>query len=330
MKLGTPSFEVIYNADENNTVINDIVIAIFNTETGNLDYLTIPAATNYELSEELYSQLSEISNDMPKTIKLKDIPKYFNGLDAYEYGELIINDMLGVEMSYYTKIDDKDFPNYFTKTTTSYYQPKKATFNDTCVYSDAFISSFSKVTVDTVINFLTDYSNNTTSNLNLNNRTKYAKDYGKLDYKKIYYWHAFGDYENAGEDFKIDVKTTKKLVNTILENATYTVTQAEYNDLQKNAENANSKGLNIQVLNGGGIRRLAGKWKDKLNEKGYTVLNTDDYSGDKLTSTKIIVKEENVGLDLVKFFKNATIEVGDVAEGYDIIIVVGTEDDFEE
>ena len=41
VKLGTPSFEVIYNADANDTVINDVIIAIFNTESGNLDYLTI-------------------------------------------------------------------------------------------------------------------------------------------------------------------------------------------------------------------------------------------------------------------------------------------------
>lgn len=328
--LGTPSIELIYDADSNDSKINHMVVAIFNTKVHNLDYVTIPVNTQVTISDELYAQLVEISSSLPQTIAIGDVVKYFNGKEAYEYGELILEDAIGVKMSYYTKITSTEFANYFVEKEMAYYQPAKTKFSDTLVYSDAFISSFASVKPETVINFLTDFNNATMSNLSLANRTTYANDYAQVDYTKIYYWHLFGDYGDGGQTFTPNKDLNKKLFNTILSNVTYTITQAEYNETQKKASASNSKKLNIQILNGGGIKGLAGRWKTKLTSDGYKIVAVGDYSQDDLKSTKIISKSESVGLDLLKYFKNATIEVGTVPEGYNLIIVVGSEDDFEE
>lgn len=45
-----------------------------------------------------------------------------------------------------------------------------------------------------------------------------------------------------------------------------------------------------------------------------------------MTQTKIIVKEDGVGKDLVKYFSNPVVETGTVDTGYDIKIIIGTAD----
>lgn len=328
--LGTPSIELIYDADENDSVIKHMIIAIFNTETHNLDYVTVPVNTEVTLSDELYQELLIASETLPQTFKLSEITNYFNGKEAYEYGELIMEDVFGVKMSYYTKITSSQFENYFTESEMKYYQPVEAAFSDTLIYSNTFISSFANLKAENVINFLTDYSNATTSNLSLTSRTNYADEYALVDYTKIYYWHLFGDYADAGEKFTPNMDANTTLFETILSNAAYTVTQSEYNENMSAKPVADSKDLKIEILNGGGIKKLAAKWKSKLTSEGYNIGDVGDYSDDTLTSSKIISKDESVGLDLLKYFKNAKIEVGDVPDGYDILIVVGAEDNFDE
>ncbi len=241
VNLGTPALEVIYDADENDSEIKHIVLGVFNTQTHNLDYMTIPAATQYKMSDDLFEELSSVNEDLPQTVKFSELPKYFPGKEVYEYGELLLGDMLGVDMSFYTKITSTDFENYFKETQMSFYSPKKATFEDTLVYSDAFIKSYENVKPETVINFLTDINNSTASNLSLTDRTKYASDFAQVAGDKVYFWHAYGDYKDNGDTFNIDVKSTKKVFDAIIDNASYTVTQSEYMETQKKASSVSSK-----------------------------------------------------------------------------------------
>lgn len=326
--LGTPTYEMIYDADENDSKIKHIVIGIFNTKVHNLDYITVPVNTQVTISDALYEELKEISPTLPQSVRLVELTDYFNGKEAYEYGELILGDTLGIKISFYTKIASGEFKNYFTENKKTYYKPGKAEFADTLVYSSTFINSFSDVKADTVINFLTDFSNAVQSNLTLSNRTKYSKDFAKVDYNKIYYWHLYGDYSNGGQLFTLNNNMNKKLIKTILGNQSYTVTQDEYTRMQESGNNTTKK-MNIQILNGAGIRGLAGRWQTKLAQEGYNVGGVGDYNSDTLTSTKIIVKNKNQGSDLKTYFKAATVEIGDVTDGYDIVIVIGAEDNFE-
>lgn len=89
----------------------------------------------------------------------------------------------------------------------------------------------------------------------------------------------------------------------------------------------------ILVLNSTETAGLAGRWCDKLAEAGYTNTEKSDYTP-QLTQTKVVSKTDGVGQDLVKFFDNATYEVGEITEGtlentiyYDIVIIIGTADD---
>lgn len=90
---------------------------------------------------------------------------------------------------------------------------------------------------------------------------------------------------------------------------------------------------NILVLNSTNTTGLAGRWCDRLREKGYSNVEAADYS-DTQTNTRIVAVEDGVGQDLVQYFNGATYEVGIVTEGTnadvsgkDIVIIIGTSDD---
>ena len=89
----------------------------------------------------------------------------------------------------------------------------------------------------------------------------------------------------------------------------------------------------ILVLNSTDAKGLAGRWCDKLNSYGYANTDAKDYS-ETLTTTRIVATTEGIGEDLVQYFNGATYEIGTVTEnvyesteGYDIVIIIGTNDD---
>ncbi|MDO4555058.1 MAG: LytR C-terminal domain-containing protein [Lachnospiraceae bacterium] len=92
---------------------------------------------------------------------------------------------------------------------------------------------------------------------------------------------------------------------------------------------SSSKDLTITIYNGAYISGLAGNWRDKLEEEGYTIEGIFDYSGGTRDNGKIIVREEGMGEDLKQnYFPNAEIEVGTPDDGADIQIILGKSEDF--
>jgi hypothetical protein len=90
--------------------------------------------------------------------------------------------------------------------------------------------------------------------------------------------------------------------------------------------------LSIQVLNGSGIAGEAGKMKDALEEKGYTVENTGNAETYDYETTEIFVKAESeeylplLEEDLKELYSLGTVEAtleDDVT--YDVRIIVGKE-----
>jgi anionic cell wall polymer biosynthesis LytR-Cps2A-Psr (LCP) family protein len=85
-----------------------------------------------------------------------------------------------------------------------------------------------------------------------------------------------------------------------------------------------SHGLRIQVLNGSRVAGLGSAVADTLTRDGYTVKNTDSFTGSHENATRIQVRDANTGDDLLNYFKNATISRNSsMNPEYDIIIIVG-------
>ena len=51
-----------------------------------------------------------------------------------------------------------------------------------------------------------------------------------------------------------------------------------------------------------------------------------NYDGKMLTNTKIVEKKEGYGKDLLTYFNDATIEVGQTGQDVDICIIIGEKD----
>ncbi|HBA96498.1 MAG TPA: hypothetical protein DCZ23_00160, partial [Lachnospiraceae bacterium] len=133
----------------------------------------------------------------------------------------------------------------------------------------------------------------------------------------------------TGKVFSVDTKAAKSFLNKLVNNKeSYTKAQrrASAAGASNNGKAASSKGLSILVLNGSQISGLASRTKAKLNSAGFSVDDIGDYTDEILTQTKIIVKEEGVGNDIAGYFNNPAVVIGDVQEGFDIQIILGTAD----
>ena len=70
---------------------------------------------------------------------------------------------------------------------------------------------------------------------------------------------------------------------------------------------------------------LAGRARDTLENEGFTISKVSTYKGEQTDYTRIVVKEEGQGQDLLPYFENAVIVVDDLLLGGedDILIILG-------
>ncbi|SEF95585.1 LytR cell envelope-related transcriptional attenuator [Eubacterium ruminantium] len=96
---------------------------------------------------------------------------------------------------------------------------------------------------------------------------------------------------------------------------------------------SSSENIKIVVLNATDVAGLAGSWTAKLTDAGYTDVSAAN-SFMQYDDTRILVAENGMGTDLLKFFPNASISVGNMTndetdadlDGVKIFIIVGTSD----
>ena len=328
VKLGSTYLNLVYSVDESNMHVENMAVEVFNSKTGNLDIVTIPVTTQHTISDSLYKRLSAVNPQLPQVVKMGNVLEYFQGQDAYQYGQLIVQDMLGVKLSFYTKITNTVFEDYLASEERNIYSPdgKKYTFSVLCL-SNRLKNEImeSEIDSDNITAYLTKISSSVTSNLTNSNRLSYKEAYLKVALDKVYYWHAIGTMNSEKSEFAIDTTQTKMLFDDIMKNMAYTQTQEEYNNLMEKTMNSSSKDLNIRVLNGADYAGQAGKYKNLLKGEGYKIASIGD-NDVPLDTSKIITREANTGYDLLKYFDNATIEKGEVPEGIDILIIVGKAD----
>ncbi|MDE6567869.1 MAG: LytR C-terminal domain-containing protein [Lachnospiraceae bacterium] len=373
------SKNLIYVSDEKNKITN-MILEICNTKTNNMDYVTIPTKTDYTIPTTMYRKLCTINDEIPQIIRLSRIKQYFeNEDDAYGYGLLIVQKMLGTKLSYYTVLTTENYQSFCqeTKVKVSYKKtedpnaspspsptpsptvdpetgkaPKqKKTSTNTKTKMNISIASTEFTTKlndikgnqEKIAEYIQGLYDIINSNLTVYNKLGYLDCYEKMDVALFHYWGIPGEY-NTDKVFEVDTKAAKSFLKKLIANPTYTEVQdltttqkadtasspeptAETGKKKKKSTKAiSSKGANITILNGSRINGLAGKMKEKLQEKGYTIGEIGDYTKETLTKTKIIVKKEGQGEDLAKYFKDPTVTVGMVDDGYDIEIIVGTAD----
>lgn len=371
------SKNLIYVSDDKNKITH-MILEICNTKTNNMDYVTIPTKTDYTIPTTMYRKLCTINDEIPQIIRLSRMKQYFeNEDDAYGYGLLIVQKMLGTKLSYYTVLSTENYQSFCqeVKVKVSYKKtedpavspspspsptvdpetgempkPKKASTNakikmNISIASTEFTTKLNDIkgNQEKIAEYIQSLYDIINSNLTVYNKLGYLDCYEKMDVALFHYWGIPGEY-NTDKVFEVDTKAAKAFLKQLVNNTAYTEAQdltttqsaetkatpeptaGTETKKQKSSKKISSKGANITILNGSRINGLAGKMKEKLQEKGYTIGEIGDYTKETLTKTRIIVKKEGQGEDLAKYFKDPTVTVGMVDDGYDIEIIVGTAD----
>lgn len=341
--------------------ISHVMLEICNTKTYNMDYLTIPAKTDYTIPSGMYRKLCQVNPEIPQVIRVSDMLSYFKEeKDACGYGVLIFEKMLGVDISYYTEITQETYDSHYVeqsvkvefKTTGTEGStaspdgtiPKSnvtiTTQMDISVLSDAYKQQIADLGNDEekIAEYIKEQYERVESNLTVYNKIGYLEAYEKMDVTKYHFWGI--PCKKEGKIYIVDTKAAKQAIKKLVSNdKTYTDVQnvtginkigasvaKEASTEGTNAEVASSKGLKIRVLNGSQISGLASSTKQRLEAAGYTVPAVGNYTAETLTTTRIIVRKSGQGEDLKAYFTNPELAVGGVAEGFDIEIVLGTID----
>ncbi len=313
--------------------IQNIMIEIFNKNTNNVDYLTIPANTQFDLSADLYQKLYTLEIDIPQIIIFSDLNKYFQGDELYQYTSLILGDLLETKISYYTVVSPDTFKNLFEDV--QKYRSYKSAINDedAGAITELYIMNiYTKDALNEIKNilgnkegiqtYLEELYNGINSNLTLKNRLKYLDYYAQVREEQIYFHKIYGTDKKS--TFVADLLQTRNLIEEIQNNDTYTL--AQFDGGQSDVVIISSKDKVISIYNGANVSGLAKNFRDKLTSEGFTISSINNYDGGTLTNTKIVIKENGFGLDLLSYFSNAEIEVGEVPEGVDIMIILGSND----
>jgi len=358
------SRNLIYVSDEKNRV-SHIMLEICNKKTHNMDYVTIPVKADYTIPSMMYRQLCQINQEIPQVIRLASLKKYFSSEDdAYGYGVLIFEKMLGTDISYYTAIDQTTYESQYEQKKVKVAFKTKSDVNNTpgpdgttlpstttvktklklSVLSDAYKNQLRDLRGDEekIADYIKDQYERVVSNLTQYNKIGYVETYRQLDVDLYHYWGIPCTY--ADNVYSIDGKAAKKALKTLIDNdVTYTqpqdlsslnrisaVTETSSSSTAKptggKSEKNSSKNLKIRILNGSQIAGLASATKQRLEEKGFKIADVGNYTDETLTTTRIVVSKKGQGGDLKEYFDSPKLTVGDVAEGYDIEIILGTRD----
>lgn len=301
------SRNIIYSVNSETSEVEGMIIEVLNTTTGNLDFITIPANTQFTIGSEVYKRMCAAGADVPQIMRMSLLNSYFSDNTAYEYGILMLEDYLGIDIGYYTAVESSVFQEWFNKDAdTGLYTPSDSLISETQQYvSNNDMTGFIKLKYESLV-----------SNLKVKSKLKYADTYAAVNPAYIYCYMIPGKVDM--EEYLISVKKAKQQYDTILSDDEHTTEQV--NDVS-----IPSAGKNIKVLNGSGTEGIATATKSMLEKDGLTVVKIADNS-EIIENTIIYVAKEGMGRDLKHYFDGARIETGQLDEGIDILIIVGSAD----
>lgn len=307
------SKNMILAIDPESGKIKKIVIEICNTNTGNIDYITVPSNLQFTISYDLYKKLATANSDIPQIITMRKIHKYFEGEGLCQCAQLLLEDTMDIQFSYYTVIPYSVYKQMFRTVKASGVQKWRKEYKNEMksLSSEADYEGFFK-----------KYYTKVESNLTEQDKCKYSSTYLQAVPKQVAFSIVSG--ERSDDGFVLSVEETNYFIYKILSNEAYKGKEATASS--GSGTITSSVGLNLEILNSTTVNGLASSYQEKLIAKGMNVTSIGNYSKETLQQTKIIVTEEGYGQDLLAYFPDAQIEVGQCKDGVDICIVLGLND----
>lgn len=308
------SSNLIYSVNPDTKEVKAVVLELFDKETGNLDYITIPNKTQIELSSQEYQTYLEASELLPQIVTLKDINEYFAGDVAYEYGILFLQSELDVEIGYFTAMETTEFNKRFVKKDNAF------------VPRDEYLDTVAEnKDVKAMEEFIENEWDVIISDITLSQKKQYAEAFLKVNRKYIYAHRAYAE-EIKGKA-TLDAKQTTQLIQKIWESEPRTQSQKGVGGAGTSSALQKIKGKTIQITNGSRINGLAASFQTKFTEDGLTVLGVGDYGGEIQQETVIYAKKKSWAKCLKGYFNKPRVEQAPaLTNGADIEVVLGLDD----
>lgn len=192
-------------------------------------------------------------------------------------------------------------------------QLKESFLSDAAQYQDA----------DSLKEFVSKQCNNIKSNLDIKNKLSYVEQYLELNGSAIVYHCVPGRYDD--KTYVFDIENATAMFRKCGVDSTNKEDEGDEVSDDDDAEGVKSELFNIVILNASRTQGVAAKWSEEMSLEGYNVKQIDNYDT-LLTDSLIIVREEGQGEEFLKYFKNASIQVGTVPSGADAELIIGTND----
>ncbi len=314
ISVGSESSNLIYSVESDTKQVKAVVLELFDKETGNLDYITIPNKTQISLSSAKFQEYLEISSQIPQIVTLRDLNEYFTGDVAYEYGILLLQEELDVEIGYFTALDSVEFDRRFDKIDGAFKPSDEYLDMVSQNQDEGAMKAFIEKEWDSVI-----------SDITLSQKQQYASGFLKVKREYIYAHRAYAE-EIKGKA-TLDGAKTKKMIDKIWESEARTKKQDKVDGTAALTGIEKIKSRSIQITNGSKINGLAASFQEKLEADGLYVMGVGDFSGEVQKQTTIYARKKRWARYLKPYFKAPVIrEAPALTNGADIEIVLGTDD----
>ncbi len=314
--IGAEASNLVYSVDSETARVKAIVLELFDKETGNVDFITIPNKTQISLTPQAYKKYSEISSGIPQIVTLADINQYFSGDVAYEYGALLLQEELDIDIDFFTMMNQVEFDKRFDK--------KKGAYTLSEEYRDLV---FANKDENAMKNFMKSEWDHVVSDLTLNQRQTYASSYLKIKRKCIKAYRARAD-ESLGYA-ALNKKETEKKINNFWEEGERQ--EKAVASLKPGATPSVAFKHSVQITNGSNITGLAAHYQTKLQAAGFKVSGIGNLVGDIQTKTVIYGNKLSWAKKLAPYFNNPqVVEKMGLTNNADVEIVLGTDDGVDE
>lgn len=200
-RIDDVSKHLIFSIDEESGDIQKLLLEVFNCQTNRLAYITIPIKTQFTLSESLHRQLVLVKPSIPQFLKLSAITGYFPRELVYEYGVLMVEDLLDIQISYYSVVPQDIYDSvfltedikgkYYDKTISESIYPRE-------IFSDMFLEHLHTIKTETQLrDYIEEIYNQIMSNLSFKDKLNYMESYLKTPGKNISFEVIAGENSNS-------------------------------------------------------------------------------------------------------------------------------------
>lgn len=215
ISITTPSIDevsknLIFCYDAETHVISKLILEVFHCERKQMTYITIPTSTQFTMSDVLYKKLIAVQPSIPQIIRLSTMTRYLDASVIFDYGVLMVEDMLGLEISYYTVLpvklyqsvyEEKSIPDGISASSLLIGESEQQ--QETSVEAEVFTQKYLEYletieSAEELSTYIEEVYASLQSNLALEEKMNYLESYCKTSEEDVSFTRIAGEDRNSG------------------------------------------------------------------------------------------------------------------------------------